>query len=59
MIVYFHLKQKYIIAHSIFECLQNYLYILEVRNYNLKKMSKYLQENIKYIFPYNKIPKVQ
>ena len=31
----------------------------EVRNYKVKKLSKYLQDNIKYIFPYNKIPKVQ
>ena len=31
----------------------------EVRNYNPKKLSKFLQENIKYIFPFNKIPKVQ
>ena len=30
---------------------------IEVRNLNPKKMSKYLQENIKYIFPFNKIPK--
>merc|ERR1712002_866864 len=31
----------------------------EVRNYKVKKLSKYLQDNIKYIFPYNKIPKLQ
>merc|ERR1712082_435605 len=31
----------------------------EVCNYTVKKLSKYLQDNIKYIFPYNKIPKVQ
>merc|ERR1712240_617884 len=31
----------------------------EVRNYKVKKLSKYLQDNIKYVFPYNKIPKVQ
>ena len=31
----------------------------EVQNYKVKKLSKYLQDNIKYIFPYNKIPKVQ
>merc|ERR1711889_2258 len=31
----------------------------EVGNYKVKKLSKYLQDNIKYIFPYNKIPKVQ
>ena len=31
----------------------------DVRNYKVKKLSKYLQDNIKYIFPYNKIPKVQ
>ena len=29
----------------------------EVRTYNPKKISKYLQDNIKYIFPFNKIPK--
>merc|ERR1711954_166735 len=33
-------------------CLDN-----EVRNYNTKKLSKYLQDNIRYIFPYNKVPK--
>merc|ERR1712240_844131 len=33
-------------------CLEN-----EVRNYNVKKLSKYLQDNITYIFPYNKVPK--
>ena len=31
----------------------------EVRNYDPKKLSKFLQQNIKYIFPFNKIPKVQ
>merc|ERR1712177_45991 len=31
----------------------------DVRNFKVKKMSKYLQDNIKYIFPYNKIPKSQ
>merc|ERR1712240_72924 len=35
-----------------FNCLDN-----DVRNYNLKKLSKYLQDNITYIFPYNKVPK--
>ena len=35
-----------------FNCLEN-----EVRNYNVKKLSKYLQDNITYIFPYNKVPK--
>ena len=35
-----------------FNCLDN-----EVRNYNVKKLSKYLQDNIIYIFPYNKVPK--
>ena len=35
-------------------CLDN-----EVRNYNVKKLSKYLQDNIRYIFPYNKVPKIQ
>ena len=41
-------------ALYLYNCLSS-----EVCNYNFKKMSKYLQENIKYIFPYNKIPKVQ
>merc|ERR1711889_26709 len=41
-------------ALYLYNCLSS-----EVRNYNLKKLSKYLQDNIKYIFPYNKIPKVQ
>merc|ERR1711895_142861 len=35
-------------------CLDN-----EVRNYNVKKLSKYLQDNIRYIFPYKKVPKAQ
>merc|ERR1711954_30905 len=35
-----------------FNCLDN-----DVRNYNVKKLSKYLQDNITYIFPYNKVPK--
>ena len=29
----------------------------DIRNTNTKKISKYLQENLNYIFPYNKIPK--
>merc|ERR1712177_5686 len=41
-------------ALYLFNCLPT-----EVRNYKVKKMSKYLQDNIKYIFPYNKIPKSQ
>merc|ERR1712002_319957 len=41
-------------AIYLFNCLSS-----EVRNYKVKKLSKYLQDNIKYIFPYNKIPKVQ
>merc|ERR1712002_478183 len=41
-------------ALYLYNCLSN-----EVRNYKVKKLSKYLQDNIKYIFPYNKIPKVQ
>merc|ERR1712240_111360 len=41
-------------ALYLYNCLSS-----EVRNYNLKKLSKYLQDNIKYIFPYNMIPKVQ
>merc|ERR1711954_2013 len=41
-------------AIYLFNCLDN-----EVRNYNVKKLSKYLQDNIRYIFPYNKVPKVQ
>merc|ERR1712115_375517 len=39
-----------------------YLFIClptDIRNCNVKKMSKYLQDNINYIFPYNKIPKSQ
>merc|ERR1711954_532362 len=39
-------------AIYLYNCLEN-----DVRNYKLKQMSKYLQDNIKYIFPYNKIPK--
>ena len=38
----------------LYNCLET-----EVRNYNTKKMSKYLQENVKYIFPFNKIPKTE
>merc|ERR1712115_313235 len=41
-------------AIYLFNCLET-----EVRNYKAKKLSKYLQDNIKYIFPYNKVPKVQ
>ena len=41
-------------AIYLFNSLEN-----EVRNYKVKQLSKYLQDNIKYIFPYNKIPKVQ
>merc|ERR1712240_442134 len=41
-------------ALYLYNCLLN-----EVRNYKVKKLSKYLQDNIKYIFPYNEIPKVQ
>ena len=41
-------------AIYLFNCLE-----LEVRNFKVKKLSKYLQDNLKYIFPYNKIPKVQ
>ena len=41
-------------AIYLFNCLE-----MEVRNYKVKKLSKYLQDNLKYIFPYNKIPKVQ
>ena len=41
-------------AIYLFNCLEN-----EVRNYNVKKLSKYLQDNITYIFPYNKVPKFQ
>ena len=41
-------------AIYLYNCLEN-----EVRNYKVKQLSKYLQDNIKYIFPYNKIPKVQ
>ena len=39
-------------AIYLYNCLEN-----DVRNYKPKQMSKYLQDNIKYIFPYNKIPK--
>merc|ERR1712240_569429 len=35
-----------------FNCLDN-----DVRNYSVKKLTKYLQDNITYIFPYNKVPK--
>ena len=38
----------------LFNCLPT-----DIRNCNVKKMSKYLQDNINYIFPYNKIPKSQ
>ena len=38
----------------LFNCLPT-----DIRNSNVKKMSKYLQENLNYIFPYNKIPKVK
>merc|ERR1711895_179374 len=41
-------------ALYLFNCLPT-----EVRNYKVKKLSKHLQENLKYIFPYNKIPKSQ
>merc|ERR1712177_80897 len=41
-------------ALYLFNCLAT-----EVRNYKVKKLSKHLQENLKYIFPYNKIPKSQ
>merc|ERR1711989_54791 len=41
-------------AIYLYNCLEN-----DVRNYKPKQMSKYLQDNITYIFPYNKIPKVQ
>ena len=41
-------------AQHLYNCLE-----FEFCNYNPKKLSKYLQENIKYIFPFNKIPKVQ
>merc|ERR1712240_835178 len=41
-------------ALYLFNCLET-----DVRNYTTKKLSKYLQENIKYIFLLNKIPKVQ
>ena len=41
-------------ALYLFNCLA-----IEVRNYKVKKLSKYLQDNLKYIFPYNKIPKLQ
>ena len=41
-------------AIYLFNCLE-----MEVRNFKVKKLSKYLQDNLKYIFPYNKIPKVQ
>merc|ERR1712177_43472 len=38
----------------LFNCLPT-----DIRNCNVKKMSKYLQDNINYIFPYNRIPKAQ
>merc|ERR1712115_533391 len=38
----------------LFNCLE-----IDVRNYKVKKLSKCLQENLKYIFLLNKIPKVQ
>merc|ERR1712115_456946 len=41
-------------AIYLFNCLET-----EVRNYKVKQLSKYLQDNIKYIFPYNKITKFQ
>merc|ERR1712115_384422 len=41
-------------ALYLFNCLET-----EVRTYKVKKSSKYLQDNLKYIFPYNKIPKLQ
>merc|ERR1712240_727416 len=41
-------------AIYLFNCLEN-----DVRIYNVKKLSKYLQDNITYIFPYNKVPKCQ
>merc|ERR1712243_56541 len=41
-------------ALYLFNCLPT-----EVRNYKVKKLSKHLQENLKYIFPYNKILKSQ
>merc|ERR1712115_673166 len=41
-------------ALYLFNCLET-----DVRNYKTKKLSKYLQDNLKYIFPLNKIPKVQ
>merc|ERR1712115_334573 len=41
-------------AVYLYNCLDN-----DVRNYKPKQMSKYLQDNIKSIFPYNKILKVQ
>ena len=41
-------------ALYLFNCLET-----DVQNYTTKKLSKYLQENLKYIFPLNKIPKAQ
>ena len=41
-------------ALYLFNCLPT-----DVRNFKAKKLSKYLQDNLKYIFPYNKIPKLQ
>ncbi len=40
-------------ALYLFNCLET-----EVRNYKVKKLSKYLQDNLKYIFPHNKISKL-
>ena len=31
----------------------------DIRIYNPKKLSKYLQANIKYVFPYNKMPRAE
>ena len=45
-------QSLYYRAIYFFNCLEN-----EVRNYSVKKLTKYLQENITYIFPYNKVPK--
>merc|ERR1711895_326706 len=41
-------------ALYLFNCLET-----DVRNCKVKKLSKYLQDNLKYIFLYNKIPKLQ
>merc|ERR1711873_267259 len=45
-------QSLYYRAIYFFNCLDN-----EVRIYSVKKLTKYLQENITYIFPYNKVPK--